>query len=85
MGHCRVVHEGAAGDFDAEVFATDFEHAIVAEGDGAVEAVEDLLALSAVGDHVVDAKQAEVVGDGGLGQLELLADGRDVSLAACEG
>jgi hypothetical protein len=74
----------AAGDLDAEVIAADFEHAVVRESDGAVEAVEDLLSLSAVGDHVVDAEEAEVMAHRGLGEFELLADGGDVSLALGE-
>jgi hypothetical protein len=53
--------EWAAGDFYAEVLAADFQHAVFTEGDGAVKAVEDLLSLAAIGDHVVDSKQPEVM------------------------
>jgi hypothetical protein len=77
--------EGSAGDFDAEVFAADFEHSVFTEGDRAVEGVEDLLTLAAIGDHVVDSKQAEMMADGGLRQLQFIADGGYVSLAAGEG
>jgi hypothetical protein len=77
--------EGSAGDFDAEVLAADFEHAVFTEGDRAVEAVEDLLSLAAIGDHVVDSKQPQVMAYRRLRKLQLIANGGYVSLPLGEG
>jgi hypothetical protein len=80
-----MTHERFAGDFDAEVFPPDLQHALVPQRDGAMQGIEDLFSLAAIGDHVIDAKQPQVMAHGWLGKLQLFADRADVSLALGQG
>ena len=46
-----------------------------------IEGVKHLLAVAAIGDQVLGAEQAEVMGDGWLGEAQLLAKTADIALA----
>ena len=64
---------GLGADVHHEVFQPDLNGVAVEIPDLRVQAVEDLLPISPVADHVVHAQQPEMMRDRRLRQLELLA------------
>jgi len=73
------------GNFHHDIGGGDFHGVFIGEGDPGVERVKDLLALAAIGNHVVAPQQTEMVADGGLWKPQFFAKGRDVPFTPGQG
>jgi hypothetical protein len=74
-----------AGNLHHEIRGGDFHRAFIHERHRRVKRIKDLLSLAAIGDHVIAAKQTEMMAYGRLRKPQFLAKGSNIPLTPGEG
>jgi hypothetical protein len=75
----------ATGNLHHEIRGGDFHRAFIHERHGRVKRIKDLLSLAAIRNHVIAAKQTEMMAHGRLRKPQLLAKGSNIPLTPGEG
>jgi len=70
-----------ANDLEGEGFRRHFQGHPFQQRDRIVQGIKDLFALSAIGDQIIHAQQAEMVADGRLRKVQLFAKRTDIAFA----